>query len=153
MTNNLNTWHNAPVRGLGDTAVDGLLSGTVAGLAMAATLAIAGLIAGESLTLILSRFSTKNAEVSLLASVLGHLAASAIYGTIFGLIWHQLSKHVSRLGTVVIGIVYSLLLFAAATLVVLPSVQSPMLDIPVQFGLAHLVYGLTLGALFARSQR
>lgn len=153
MTNKLHTLHTTQAQTLGDMAVDGLLNGVAAGIAMAVTLAIMALIVGETLTAMFSRFNTGNADMPLLAGLLGHLALSAIYGTAFGLVWHRLATRVRGIGTVLIGVIYGLLLFAVAILVVLPAVQSPMQDIPMQFGLAHLVYGLTLGALFARSQR
>ena len=76
------------LRTAGDAAVDGLLAGAAAGVAMATYLVVIGLVAGEEPTVVLARFdpSGAGAAAPLIGGVM-HLAVSAVYGLLFGLIY------------------------------------------------------------------
>jgi len=127
----------------GDAAVSGLLNGIVGGAAMAAYLLIALGIGGES---------PAGGAASPLAGAVSHLAMSAIYGVVFALIWRLIARRTPGRGLAMLGgLIYAGILFAAAEFVLLPAANSPMLDIPVHFGIAHVIYGLVLGLLTRRS--
>lgn len=136
-----------------DVIVDGLFKGVVAGLVMGVYLGLAGFIYGESPLSVLGRFDPAG-DGQPLVGLLAHLAVSAIYGAMFGLI----SLTVSRLFRmpawlpVALGAAYGLLLVAVAWFVLLPGMGSPLLGIPLlHFSLGHLVYGLVLGWLAVRA--
>jgi hypothetical protein len=78
-------------RGLGDTAVDGLLAGLVAGVGMAIYLVIAGFLSGKGLAEMLGLFDPALAGNGL-TGTLAHLAVSAIYGVLFALVMLVLGK-------------------------------------------------------------
>ena len=75
----------------GDAAADGLLKGIVAGVVMAAYLVLAGLVVGEGPGTVLARF-TPGEETSVVTGTLVHLAVSAVYGALFGAIWHMVRR-------------------------------------------------------------
>ena len=51
------------------------------------------------------------------------------------------------------GLLYGLALFLLAEAVVLPSAQSLLLVVPIwSFGLAHMIYGVTLGILVGQTR-
>jgi len=131
----------------GDKAVDGLLAGLLAGLAMALTLVGVALASGENPGVMMGRFDVVNGNAAATGALL-HLAVSGIYGAIFALIYYALVGLRPRIHTYgwLIGLLYSLFLWAVARGVFLPAAASPLLDIPpVGFILAHVVYGLVLG--------
>ena len=70
----------------GDTAVDGLLAGILAGLGMAAYLILSGLLSGTSPAIILGRFDPTMDGGWLVGSA-AHLAVSGIYGVGFALLF------------------------------------------------------------------
>jgi hypothetical protein len=72
-------------RSLGDSAVDGLFGGAIAGILMAVYLVIAGLFNREGPGTVLGRF-TPSGDGSPFLGTLAHLAVSAVYGAIFALI-------------------------------------------------------------------
>jgi hypothetical protein len=85
--------------------------------------------------------------------LLSHLAVSAIYGMLFGVLaWPVLRRFSSRKITGWLGgLVYAILLLLLAQIAILPGTNSPLEQIPFwQWALAHGVYGLILGGLFAR---
>lgn len=127
----------------GNAAVDGLIAGTAAGIAMMGYLL---LTSGDAPADLLNRFASNGMTPSPLISLTGHLAVSALYGMIFSVAWYALrgsSRHVLRMSA---GLVYSLVLFAIAEWVILPVLQSPLLDIPtIHWGIAHALYGIVLG--------
>lgn len=134
---------------IGDAAVDGLLGGVIAGMAMAAYLVIANLIAGEGIA-VLARFDPD--RVSPLIGTLLHLAVSGVYGALFGIVW----KYVRRLNVpaLFIGAGYGIALFIFAQSVLLPGSRSPLAEISfVHFGLAHIIYGLVLGWSIRRNSK
>lgn len=137
---------------LGDTAVDGLLSGAVAGGLMAIVLIIIGLIGDLSIAETMGRFSPPGSD-SPLTGTLAHLAVSAIYGLIFALAVSFLRRFWSDAGRLcwLLGIIYGFILWLGAEFIVIPATGTPLADFPtLHFGLVHLVYGLTLGLLVGR---
>lgn len=132
----------------GDAAVSGLLKGMVGGAAMAGYMIIALASNGESPGEVLQRFGPEGGAGSPLTGAVSHLAIGAIYGMLFALVWRQAARRVAGWKPALLGgLLYALLLFALAQLVLLPAGRSPMLDVPVQFALAHMIYGLVLGYL------
>jgi hypothetical protein len=145
----IGTFHNQKTTA-GDTAVTGLFNGLLAGAAMVGYLVIALGISGESPADVLSRFGSANGATSPLTGAVSHLAMSAIYGIVFALIWRWIpqrskSRRLALLG----GLIYAAILFTIAELILLPAAGSPLLNIPLHFGIGHAIYGVTLG-LFAR---
>lgn len=135
---------------IGDAAVDGLFFGLVAGILMGLILTILGFLTGESPAAMLTRFDASG-QTSPWTGALLHLAVSGIYGIVFALLWKIARVWLSRIPLLIAGLAYGLGLFVVAELLLLPGTQSPLLDIPVWlFGLAHVVYGLTLGWLMQR---
>jgi hypothetical protein len=140
------------VNSAGNLAVDGLIYGLVSGGAMSLSLAALALLTGETLGAILEDFSSSGLT-SPVQGLLSHLAVSAIYGMLFGvLIWPVLlrfssAKMIGLLG----GLVYAILLLLLAQIVILPATDSPLAQLPFwQWALGHGVYGLVLGRLFTR---
>jgi hypothetical protein len=134
-------------QGTGDTAVDGLLAGMMAGAGMALYLVLAGLLTGVGPLAILGLFDPARAG-NALTGTLAHLAVSAIYGAIFAILLKGLERiwpawhHLSWLA----GLGYGLLLLAVARWLMLPAVDAPLLQAPPRhFAIAHVVYGLVLG--------
>jgi hypothetical protein len=138
-----------------EVAVDGLFAGLLAGLVMAAFLAVAVLAHSETLGSLFSRFNPAKMG-SPLTGLLLHLAVSSVYGILFGLVWY-LTLSLRRLASlpwqaVALGVVYGAGLFFFAWYVLLPASASPLRQLPSwQFGAAHLVYGSILGWLTVRS--
>lgn len=136
----------------GDAAVDGLLSGIVAGLLMIAYLVIAGLLVGEKLSATLIRFDPSQHDSAVLG-LIGHLAMSSIYGAIFGVILKAgLSRWPSlhRFGWIA-GLIYGAILLILAQAIFFQAADIPMAKITFpHLIVAHLIYGLALGYLVAR---
>ncbi|MCC7352328.1 MAG: hypothetical protein IT330_01120 [Anaerolineae bacterium] len=137
---------------MGDAAVDGLLAGVGAGLAMAVYVVAVGLASGEAMATILGRFAPGE-SASPLSGALLHLAVSGVYGLVFGLgrgLIARFWRH--RLPGWLTGLAYGLLLLALAKTIILPGTGSALLSIPfAHFALAHIIYGLSLGYLVDRS--
>lgn len=131
----------------GDSAVDGLFSGLIAGLIMAVILIIPGLLAGRSMIEMLGAFSVIG-ESDLLLGTITHLSVSAIYGALFGFMSGLLPGKVNR---VVIGLVYGLALYVAASGIFIPEVNRKLeyFSQPI-FATGHIVYGIALGWLVQR---
>lgn len=139
-------------RTAGDAAVEGLLAGVGAGIAMAAWLVFAGLLAGEGPGRTLARFDPA-AAASPLTGALIHLGVSAVYGLLFGVL-HRLigrGRLTGQPAGVLLGLAYGLaLLFVAQGLTGI-SAGAALREIPaLHFTIAHLVYGAGLGWLVAR---
>ncbi len=136
---------------LGDAAVDGLLNGVIAGIAMALYLVLATLLQGQSVGSVLQAFDL-SPRSSPFVGLIMHLAVSGVYGALYGLGEKSLRGRVPfGVPGWVAGLVYGFILFMLAGLVLLPAASSPLRDIPFyHFGIAHLIYGLTLGSLLAR---
>ena len=135
-----------------DAAVTGLLHGVVAGGAMAIAMLITGVLTSTSPADLFISFGPAGGSSSPLVGALSHLAVSAIYGMVFALIWRSISwRSNSPALALICGLIYAGSLYLVAMLVLLPSVQSPMLGVPVPFAVGHLVYGLALGLLAKRA--
>jgi hypothetical protein len=138
--------------GISSLAVDGVIYGVAAGVAMFLSLMVLALLSGEAPGVMTSRFSSAGISSPMLG-LLGHLGVSAIYGVFFGiLIWPVLSRTPSRkiragLG----GILYAGILVLLAQIAILPGMNLPLSQIPFwQWALGHVVYGLVLGNIFSR---
>lgn len=138
---------------MGNTAVDGLLAGLVGGVVMALFLVAAGWLAGAPPLTTLAYFDPAQTG-SWLTGLLAHLAVSAIYGVVFGLllgIVGRIRPSLVRWGWL-LGLGYGLALWALALGLVVTAVSAPLAQIlPWQFGLAHLIYGLVLGFWLGRN--
>jgi hypothetical protein len=139
-------------RSTGDAAVDGLLSGIAAGLLMIAYLVIAGMLVGDKLSATLIRFDPSQYGSPVLG-LISHLAMSAIYGTIFGVIlkagsgrWPSLHRY----GWIA-GLIYGAILLILAQAVYFQTVYIPLAKITLpHLIVAHLIYGSALGFLVTR---
>ena len=143
---------------LGEAAVEGLFSGIQAGVLMAAFLVAAGLLRGNAPLEILMVFSPGQLNPSPLTGLLLHLAVSGIYGMAFGGLYHLVIRPISRSSSgslfLACGAAFGLALYLVAALAVLPGGLTSLNEIaPLDFALAHLVYGLALGGLFFRQLR
>lgn len=141
----------------GDAAFDGLLSGVLAGLVMAAYLLVYGWVGGMGARNMLALFAP-NMESGALVGVLAHLAVSGIYGALFGVGYAILLRRRDFSPPTwvhaVIGAAYGLLLLAAAWMVLLPATGSQMQKIPlIHLAIGHLLYGALLGLLVYRGTR
>ena len=138
---------------VGDAAVDGLFGGIAAGLLMAIYLGAYAMISGEGLAVMFGRFAVGDGAAPLQGLVL-HLAVSSVYGVIYGIITKSIvpAGRISRFAALT-GLLYGLLLFAVAVVVLLPMTNSALLEIPLlHFAIAHALYGLVLGTLAGRSE-
>jgi hypothetical protein len=140
-----------------DAAIDGLLSGVLAGLGMAFYLVLARLVAGVSPLATLALFAP-DPESGPLMGVLAHLAVSGIYGVLFGVGYATLLRRPDYNPPTwlhaAIGGLYGLLLLLAAWTLILPATGSQVQQIPlVQLTIGHLLYGLVLGWLVYRRVR
>lgn len=134
-------------------AVDGLLAGAGAGLAMAAYLVAAGMMLGEGPGTMLGRFDP-NGAASPLTGGLAHLAVAAVYGALFGGAWRVIRlRRRDLVWGLACGLIYGLLLWAVAAGAFLPLAGAGvgLAAVPgLHLATAHVVYGLALGALFHR---
>jgi uncharacterized membrane protein YagU involved in acid resistance len=138
---------------VGDAAVDGLFGGIAAGVLMAVYLGAYALISGEGLAVMFGRFAVGESALPLQGFVL-HLAVSSVYGVMYGIVTKSIlpAGRISRFAAVA-GLVYGLLLLVVARVVLLPMANSALLEIPfLHFGIAHVIYGLALGAIAGRSE-
>lgn len=137
---------------LGDTTVDGLLSGIGAGVIMAVFLILCGLLAGTHPLVTLSAFADGNRASALTGGIV-QLAVAGVYGALFGLLAAVGSRrwHLAAPRAWVAGTVYGLALLVIARLVIMPG--APALNrIPlIPMVVAHIIYGLALGYFFDRS--
>jgi len=141
-------------RSIGDTAVDGLTAGLLAGLAMLLLLVLTGLISGTLPAVTLGYFDPARGG-SWLTGLLAHLAVSAIYGVFFALLIHALSRSRPsfRRYSWLLGLVYGLTLQLLATGLIFKAVEAPLEHVDGwQLALAHLLYGLVLGYWLGKSR-
>ena len=132
----------------GDSAVSGLLAGLVAGVAMAAFLAAAGFATGNSVAEVIARFGGSDGA-SPMTGLLTHLAVSGVYG----IGWAYFLRMVRSLimaPTWLVGLAYGLLLFLVAQGIFLVGPTLLTGIPPLQFLIAHGIYGLTLGLSMRR---
>jgi hypothetical protein len=146
----MSTSNSVSVRpaGAGDAAVAGLLHGLAAGLVMAAVFVVAGLLGGQGPSATLAAFTLSGQPVAAnaLTGLLGHLAVAGVYGLTWGLAWRLIGRRIAIpawLG----GLVYGLLLWGVAQLLVRSIGASLAQFAPWALLAGHLVYGLVLGFL------
>ena len=138
---------------VGDLAVDGLLLGMAASLAMGGALLLLQLLDGVGPAALLGRFDPAN-DGSVLAGGLMFLAVAGLYGVIYAVIYRLSpgSKIFWKRFGWLLGAAYGLGLWMLAQYVFLPGLNSALEAIPPShFAVAHLVYGLALGYLWGRS--
>jgi len=136
---------------IGDSAIDGLFGGMLAGFVMEIYLTLSGLLSGLHLLDALTRFSPIQG-LPPISGVLLHFAVSGIYGTIFGLVIHWVTRHQTRwyLGWVA-GLVYGVLQLLIVVVFILPNTDSAIGEIPlIHLAVAHLLFGLVLGLRIKR---
>lgn len=135
----------------GNSAVSGLFAGIVGGLAMLAAMVIQALLLGGTAGKMLSRFSL-GASGSPLGGALTHVAVSAVYGVIFGLLLHGLrSAWQGHIPGWLAGLVFAMVLLLLAFGVVLPNTAPGLAELPPSFlVIGHLAYGLGLGLAYRR---
>jgi hypothetical protein len=136
-------------RSAGDIAVDGLLRGVIAGLAMSAVLVAAGLLARLPAQFVLSRFDPTSSG-AVLPGLLAHLATAGIYGVLFALLTAPVAD---RLGSrmILAGLAYGVILLAVSKGLMASELGAPLRALPAPgWALAHLAYGTVLGWLLVR---
>ncbi|HFQ92626.1 MAG TPA: hypothetical protein ENK32_01335 [Anaerolineae bacterium] len=139
---------------VGDTAVNGLIGGIIAGLVMALVLLAAGFLNGESPAVVLQRFDPAQAN-NWLVGLLTHLAVSAVYGLVFGLIALGLLRIRPSLARFswLMGLIYGLVLYGIARAAFLSGVNSGLAQFTaVYLFVSHAVYGLVLGFIIGRQE-
>jgi hypothetical protein len=132
----------------GDAAVAGLLRGLAAGLAMAAVFVVAGLLRGQGPAGTLAAFTLSGQPVAAnaLTGLLGHLAVAGVYGLVWGVAWRAIGRR-TAIPAWLGGLVYGLLLWGVAQVLVRSIGASLALVAPWALLAGHLVYGLILGFL------
>jgi len=137
----------------GDTAVNGLIAGILAGLVMAAYLVLAGVLSDVPPAVMLGRFDPA-LEARWLNGTLAHLAVSSVYGVVFAFLFAamvHIRPSLLRFGWL-LGLVYGLALLTMARGVVLPIADSSLLQISTgHLLIAHAIYGLLLGFEIGRN--
>lgn len=130
-----------------DKLINGLFVGILAGVVMLAFLLLAGLVTGEGPAATLARFSVPGQETTPIASAFLHLGVSAVYGSVFGLLFHLLPFKMRRgPWKWLAGLVFGLLLYLLASGILLPASGSLLLETPaVILAAAHAAYGLVSG--------
>jgi hypothetical protein len=139
---------------IGDAAVDGLLNGVVAGVAMAIYLVISGVLTGMGLVATLSAFDLGQGT-SPVRGALIHLAMAAIYGIVFSLLYRLLGRRrsIGRSGNVMIGSAYGLLLWLITQIAFTAGINIALSSLPtVHLAVAHVIYGAVLGWLTGRAR-
>lgn len=129
----------------GEMTTEGLFAGLVAGIVMLLYLLGSGLLSGESVSLVLGRFSIQTPSNPVQGALL-HLAVSATYGLLFGIIYTPLGR---RFSSWILALLYASAIYLLAHFIVVPASGSRLLEIvPIHLALAHLIYGMVLGAWF-----
>lgn len=131
-------------RNPGDTAVDGLLRGLVAGGAMILVLTLLEWFGGKAPDVVLEAFGSRT-PVNAVNGLFSHLAVSAVYGILWAFLLNAGLDSI-RAPRWLMGTIYGLLLFAFAVVAIAPNTGIRFLS-PVPLLIAHGVYGATLGLL------
>ena len=130
---------------LRDAVVDGLLQGLGAGAIMAAFLLVAGLFTPQSARAVLFALA-RAAETSPAAIIAAHFAVAAVYGIVWGLLYHTVVAG-RPLPVWMAGLLFGGALWLVGRLLLPASSVAPGSI----FAGAHLVYGLALGLLTDRT--
>lgn len=141
---------------VGDAAVEGLMYGIVAGLAMALIIVVSEWLIGVAPLAVLGYFDG-GGNGSPLLGAFTHVAISGIYGVVFGMIAMVVARMFGARMTLgvwlALGILYGALIFVVAEWIVLPRTDSPLLEMPMwALAVAHFIYGIVLAALCARNK-
>ncbi len=141
---------------LGDSAVDGLLAGTSAGLLMGLYVLAVGVLSGQAWTALLAQFDPSPVP-SPLTGVVAHLAVAGVYGVAYAVAWRWLRRLCPPGLGWLAGLAYGLLLWGPVSrLLRLPAggISETWLAVvaPVHLVVAHLVYGAALGWLLGRRE-
>ncbi len=141
---------------VGDAAVEGLMYGIVAGLAMAAFIVLIELLSGVAPFAVLGYFDG-GGNASPFVGLFTHVAVSGIYGVGFGIAARLVARKFGarmNVGTwLMLGILYGALVFAIAEWIVLPRTNSLLREMPLwAFATAHFIYGIVLAGLCARNK-
>ncbi len=132
----------------GDAAVDGLLAGVVAGLGKGLFLVLAGVTACGAWQEVLIGLDPQGSSV--VRGLLAHLAVAGIYGALFGLLASR-SRRV--LPGWLAGLVYGLFVLLFSWFVLLPVAAPALREMgALSWSVSHVIYGLLLGTLAARSE-
>lgn len=140
---------------VGDVAVDGLLSGVVAGVAAALYLVIIGLFSGETFHSTLGRFDPQQTGNAILG-IFVHLGMSAVYGGLFAVLYRPIRRRMptSPVLNLIIGLIYGIILMLVAELVFNSGIESALDDISkIQFALFHIIFGLVLVVMIEKFNR
>ena len=140
---------------VGDVAVDGLLSGVVAGVAAALYLVIIGLFSGETVHSTLGRFDPQQAGNAILG-IFVHLGMSAVYGGLFAVLYRPIRRRMptSPVLNLVIGLIYGIILMLVAELVFNSGIESALDELSkIQFALFHIIFGLVLVVMIEKFNR
>jgi hypothetical protein len=140
---------------VGDVAVDGLLSGVVAGVAAALYLVIIGLFSGETFHSTLGRFDPQQTGNAILG-IFVHLGMSAVYGGLFAVLYRPIRRRMptSPVLNLIIGLIYGIILVLVAELVFNSGIESALDDISkIQFALFHIIFGLVLVVMIEKFNR
>lgn len=129
----------------GEAAVEGLLRGMAAGIAMFGFLLVAGLTLGEPGQQAILAAGAELAA-SPLAGMFTHLAVASFYGLLWGPAWRWTSRH-SALPAWMAGMAYGIVLFVLAeSLAQALPLPLQQMDSGVMLA-AHTFYGFVLGTL------
>jgi hypothetical protein len=137
---------------IGDVTVDGLLHGVIAGVVMAIYLMLIGMVTGAGIAAMLSAFDLGQGA-SPVRGALIHLAVSAIYGMVFGVMYRLIGRRrsIGRGGSMIIGLAYGLLLWLITQIALAAGSSVALNSLPaVHLAVAHLIYGAMLGWLTGR---
>ncbi len=132
---------------VGDAAIDGLIAGVWAGIIMVLLLLAAGFLFGESPALVLGCFDIQAGDRSIVG-VFTHVAVSAIYGLLFGVLFMGLGRLWPALlkWRLLAGLAYGLILYALAQAAFSAGARLSLAQFaPLSLLLAHMLYGLVLG--------
>jgi hypothetical protein len=137
-----------------DAVIDGLIGGVISGIIMLALILIVEYSSGTRPEVVLGWFEPSDMTSPILGGLI-HIAVSAIYGMIFGWLWHILRYVLDlKVSGWLAGFLFGLALFMIGGWVILPGIDSALLAIPTWLlGLAHAIYGLLLGWLVGRKSR
>jgi hypothetical protein len=137
---------------IGDAAVDGLFDGALAGMGMVLSLVLVEIVSGGTPLVVLTGFDLEQWSSPLRGLVL-HLTLAAIYGAIFSMARRAIVRRwpLSRWGSGAIGLAYGLLLVLISPGVLPSGVEALLRAVtPIDFFIAHVIYGISLGALSSR---
>ena len=140
-------------RSTSDFAVDGLLNGVLAGLAMAGFLVVVTMVNGWEVASIFELWAAPSP--SPIISVAVHFAISGVYGIGFGLFYGvaltRTKESPSGWLLALSGAVYGALIWLLAVTVIIPRTDGFFSSLPSGYLIsAHLLYGMITGLLFKR---